>query len=162
MILAILTEIRAQKRFKQSNETQEKIAAANIKPLLSVINNSATNSRKVTLHNDGLGPAVIRKATFTKGNRSGNSIPSILEIATGFKWDSYGAFFERGINLRPEDHVDLVVLSADGLKAQGFNDAWVKEIFGRVNNELKEIKISIELEDVLGNHQPDFETTLHY
>jgi hypothetical protein len=159
IILAIASELRAQRRFKQSNEIQERIAAANIKPLLSINQVVAVDERKVTLYNDGLGPAVIRKLTFTKEGRTGDSIPSILEIAKGFGWDSYREFNEPGY-LQARAHIDLLVLSAKGLNGQGFNPTWVEEIFKKVNSEIIGIKISIELEDVLGNKQPNFETTL--
>ena len=78
VILAIFSELRAQKRFKQSNDIQQRIAAANIKPLVIIGQEVADRSRKATLHNDGIGTAVMTNITFTKENRSGNSLPWFL------------------------------------------------------------------------------------
>ena len=160
--LAVASELRAQKRFKQSTEIQERIAAANIKPLLDIHPIVGPDERQVILNNHGLGSAVIRKITFTKGSRSGYSIPSILENTKGlkvFQWDYYEEFSKKGVTcLRAGDHLNLLILSADSMKKfDGLTYASIDKIFKKLNSEIVGTKILIEFEDVLGNKQPHFE-----
>lgn len=158
--LAVASELRAQKRFKEGNEIQEKIAAANIKPLLGINQHLVIDLRKVILYNHGLGSAVITNIVFTKGGRSGYSIPSVLEHVTEVSWKSFKEYSHEGTYLRAGDHDDLLVLSGSWLKDQGLTDAQIIETFRKVDSELAGTKISIEFEDVLGNRQPNFEYTL--
>ncbi|HKM76022.1 MAG TPA: hypothetical protein VJZ32_06365 [Candidatus Bathyarchaeia archaeon] len=156
VILAILSERRAQKRFEQSNEIQERIAAGNIRPLLRIRENIMGYDIKITLNNDGLGPAVITNITFTKENRSGNSIGAILDTV---KFGSVAVFSERPDYLRAGEHINLYLLSAEELNNEGLKDS-VPDIFRDVKSRLKGTKISIELEDVLGNKQSNVVRTL--
>jgi hypothetical protein len=162
VILATLSERRAQRRFKQSNEIQERIAAANIKPLLDMHPIVGPDERRVVLHNHGVGSAVIRKIIFTKGKRSGNSIPSILvlENVKEFQWDYFERFAEGATYLRGGDHLNLLILSGTSLKGDGLTHASIDEIFKKLKNAIVGTKISIEFEDVLGNKQPNYEYTI--
>lgn len=160
VILAVLSELRAQKRFKQSNDIQEKIAAANVKPLLIIGQHIANYGRKVTLSNDGIGTAVMRNVTFTKENRSGNSLPSILNMGRKFQWDSYREFTTPPTYLRAGDNIELLALSHAALMSQGFNEGEIQEIIKSLDSEIIGTNISIESEDILRNKQPNYVITL--
>lgn len=99
VVLAILTEVRAQKRFRQDVELQSRIASADIRSMLNVEDHLGDKGRKVILLNEGLGPAVITSMTFSKDDRHGTSLPSILNIATKFGWNDF-CTFEQACSIR--------------------------------------------------------------
>jgi len=160
VILAVASEIRAQKRFKQGNEIQERIAAASIRPLLGVNVTRGFAEIKVTLRNEGLGTADMTEMAFRKGNRQGNSLPSVLDPAIKFQWDSIVRLGKQGAYLRPGKKLVLLFLSIDELKKQGIPDATIDQILESVGSQIKGVDMSIKFQDVLGNAQANFETTL--
>jgi hypothetical protein len=164
VILAVLSEIRAQKRFKQGNEIQEKIAAANVKPLLGVSNFENVDDCKVVLINHGLGTAIITKTIFSKNNlREEDCLVSVLDVPFTFRWKS-ACFFEfvgdQNLYLKAGGELDLVWLSRSFLKDQGLPDGTIESIFGAVKSQIKGCRITISYEDVLGNKQKDYDETL--
>jgi len=159
--LAVASELRAQKRFKQGNEIQERVAAAGIKPLLSINVTVGSNERSVTLSNEGLGTAIITEIVFTKdGRQSNRALPSVLNLNIRFEWDFLREFGERGCYLRAGQSVQLASLSIACLMEQGLPNATVGEILRTVDAQLRGLEISINFEDVLGNRQNPYETTL--
>jgi hypothetical protein len=158
--LAVASELRAQKRFKQGNEIQERIAAANIKPLLDVDVSVVSDEKRVTLLNEELGTAVITEMVFRKGDRQGNSMPSVIDLAIKFRWGEFTWFGKQGGYLRAGDSIDLLFLSIDILKSQGLPDATIDEILRTVGSQIKGMGISIRFEDILGNRQANYETIL--
>jgi hypothetical protein len=161
VVIAVLSEMRAQKRFKQGNEIQERIAAASQKPLLAINDHTVAGNRRITLENNGTGTAVITKIRFTKDTRSGDSIPSILDIGgPDFEWDAAQRFSDQSAFLRAGGRYVLLELSADRLRGQGFDNAKIQSIFESLTSEIKGIKVSFEVEDALGNKQPSFTITI--
>ncbi len=167
--VAIYFQIQSNKQFKTNMGLQSKIAAGNIKPLLSISESPKTIIFSealiaVVLNNDGLGPAVIKKVIFTKGTISGKSIPRILNVPTrprGYEWDAYKEFPETGIYLRAGESIILLKLTLEGLKNQGFYGISAQQIMANVRSEIRQVKISIEFENILEEKQPIFEVTLH-
>ena len=163
MGLAVASEIRAQKRFKQSSEVEERIAAANIKPLLGVISSADRNGRSVTLLNEGLGTAVITEIVFRKGDRQESSLTSLLELGVKFEWDVEREFGKQGrglrfiVYLRAGDRADLLSLSANGLRDQGFADTKIDELFRTLDSQILGTKIVIRFQYVLRNDQPHYQ-----
>ncbi len=156
VIVAIRSEIRTQQRFDQANANQQRTNAASIKPYL-MIHRKLDGPVEVRLYNDGLGPAIIKKPTYTKNGRSGESIPAVLDL--GFKY-RFGVFVGESMALRPRDHLVLVSVTAEDLKKQNFDDKQIKECFRKANEELKGLKVSVPLEDMFQNKQPTFEVNL--
>jgi hypothetical protein len=141
-------------------QIQQRVASASVIPILS-IRHIKVGTIRIVLHNDGLGPALLKKVTYTKDNNSQNSIPLVLEKAKAINWDKYAVFSGEDVPLRAGDQHDLLVLSTDELKKQGFNETRINETFRMVNDELKGLKISVEIDNVLGKRQPRFEVTLN-
>lgn len=162
VVLAVLSEMRAQKRFKQSNEVQERIAAANVKPLLSVRSINTHDERKVVLINHGLGTAIITKTIFRKKNRTANNtLIAVLDIPFTFRWNNIHIFEDnQNLYLRAGDRIDLIYLSRSHLKDQGLPDTTIESIFSTINSQMTGSRITISYDDVLLNKQEDYDGTL--
>jgi hypothetical protein len=160
VILAILTEIRAQKRFKQGNEIQEKIAASSVKPLLTV-NESLGLNGQVVLLNEGLGPAIMTEIVFRKDGRQGNSIYSVFDPAFSFQWHLEYKEFTRGASyMSAGQRVNLLFFDIDDLRRQGLMPRTIDAAVRALSDQITGIEVSIHYEDVLGNRQPHYEATL--
>lgn len=153
-------------QFNERVKLQEKIATANVRPLLTVGQSpraTVAEAINVVLFNDGLGPAAIKKVTFTRGKATGRSIPSVLDAPDhprSYSWDAYKEFSDAGTYLRHGENFVLAALTLNNLKAQGFYGNTGQALIFDVENAIRGIKISIEFEDILGHKQPNFEATL--
>jgi hypothetical protein len=100
VIVAILSQQHANKQFRQNIELQEKIAAANIRPLLTTRYLSGNpDFIKVALANAGLGTAVITQLAYCKGDRKGTSMPSVLDLPV--ELDYYDTLYGQDKYLQP-------------------------------------------------------------
>jgi hypothetical protein len=160
VIIAVLSEVRAQKRFEKGNEIQEKIAAASIKPLLS-INESLAFNGHVMLLNDGLGPALMTEIIFRKGDTRGNSVHSVFDPAFNFQWRLAYKEFPLGTGyLRAGERFNLLFLDLNDLKRQGLTTDTINAAVQALGSQIAGVQITIHYEDVLGNKQADLQVTL--
>ncbi len=117
---AILVEIRTNRRFSKGLEREERLALANIKPLLAVYPSKFINHKAVTLHNYGIGTAVMTGISFAKGNKVDSpSLVNVFNFSEKVIWDHSWSFRQRRLYVQPGQDVVLVKLTEENLAGQG-------------------------------------------
>src|SRR5262245_61258198 len=102
ILVALFVEWRMHKRFSRQLERDERIAIANIKPLLAVYPSKFINKKAVTLHNYGVGTAVITAISFSKGDkREKVSLVSLFDLGQNVVWDYFWNFREDRYYVQP-------------------------------------------------------------
>lgn len=160
LIVAIRVETRASRRFRAQLELTEKIAYANIKPVLGVTTGEFLDLKSIQLVNYGAGTAVITSAKLSKGDRVIANITELFVFDTPVTWDSYWTFTESRVYLRAGDSLVLTRLSAKTLLASGYDAAQVKAILDSWQDQLEGVNLGISYEDVVGNRMPNYSRTL--
>ena len=93
--------------FKSQQKRAEKFASANIRPLLILRSQTYSHTKSILLINQGLGPAIITKAEFSKGAKKTDSIVELFDLPIG-TWESY-INVPIGTVIRPQDQRVLVL-----------------------------------------------------
>jgi len=161
ILVAILVEIRTNRRFSEGLKREERLALANIKPLLAVYPSKFTSHKAVTLHNYGIGTAVITGISFARGNKVDSlSLVNLFNFSEKIIWDYSWSFRQRRLYVQPGQDVVLVKLTEENLTGQGFDGGTIRKILDACQEQMDGITIYITYEDILGNLQEDYETTL--
>jgi hypothetical protein len=161
ILVAILVEIRTNRLFSEELRREERLAIANIKPFLVVHPTDFTNRRAVTLHNYGIGTAVMTGISFAKGNKVDSlSLVNLFNFSEDVAWDHIWSFRQRRLYVQPGQDVVLARLTEENLAGQGFDEAQIRKILDAWQEQMDGITIYITYEDILGNLQEDYETTL--
>ena len=161
ILVAILVEIRTNRRFSERLRREERLALANIKPLLAVYPSKFINHKAVTLHNYGIGTAVLTGISFAKGNNVDSlSLVNLFNFSEKVIWDYCWSFRQRKLYVQPGQDVVLVKLTEENLAGQGFDEATIRKILDSWQEQMDGVTIYITYEDILGNLQEDYETTL--
>jgi len=161
IVIAIVVEIRSNKRFAEQLSREERLALANIKPILDIYPSKFLDHKAVTLHNYGIGTAVITSISFSKGNKRENiSLVSFFSFPQQVVWDYFWNFKRKVYYVQSGQDLVLLRLTAENLSNQGFDDTTVKGILDSCEEQMRGINIKITYNDILGNPQEDYETTL--
>jgi hypothetical protein len=72
--------------FPAQQPRAERDARATVKPLLWIQSQVYVDLKTVRLMNDGIGPAIVRRAVFAKGNKS-NRLVDLFDLP--FVWESF-------------------------------------------------------------------------
>ena len=161
ILVVILVEIRTSRRLSEELQREERLAVANIKPLLGVSPTEFTDCKAVTLHNYGIGTAVVIGISFARGNKVDSlSLVNLFDFAERVNWDYSWSFRQRRLYVQPGQDVVLLKLSEANLAGQGFDEATIRKILDSVQEQMDGITMYITYEDILGNLQEDYETTL--
>jgi hypothetical protein len=160
--IAILSQQRANKQFRQNIELQNRIAAANIRPLLTPRYESGLDLIEAALVNAGLGTAVITQLTLSKGDRKGTSIRSVVDLPV--ELDCYDTLDEPEEYLQSgqDDKMVILSLSRDALKEQGFRGAKIRKTFRLIEEQIDGVILDVDYEDVLGNKQPSLHHVMKF
>jgi hypothetical protein len=161
ILVALLVEWRTNKRFSRQLEREEKIAIANVKPILSVYPSKFINNKAVTLHNYGIGTAVITGISFSKGSKVEKvSLVNLFSLAENVAWDYFWNFRQDRYYVQPGQDIVLVKLTEENLMNQGFDQQEAEQILETWQKQMDGISIQINYEDILSNPQPIYRTTL--
>lgn len=162
VIIAILSQQRANRQFHQNIELQNRIAAANIRPLLTTHYESGSDWIEAALVNAGLGTAVITQLTLSKGDRKGCSILPVVDLPV--ELDCYDTFEgpEEYLQSGQDDKMVILSLSTDALKKQGFREAQIRKTFHLIEEQIGGVILDVDYEDVLGNKQPSLHHVMKF
>jgi hypothetical protein len=160
MVVTIRAENRAAKRFQADIALQERIAKANLRPLLAVFTAEFTDNKGIVLLNAGIGTAVITDIVFSKDSKTARSVSHLFDLPEGIQWDNSWYFRPRKHYLSAGKSIDLVRLTASNLLRQGISETELKRILDAWQDQMPGISVNIKYEDVLGNRQDDYEITL--
>jgi len=160
IVLAIRSERRAERRFIRDLEVQQKIAQANIRPILTIRFMKGVNNKGVRLTNVGLGTAVITDIVFVKNGKQEKSLRKLFGIPETFPLDSHWSFGPYNYHLPPGDSFGLIGISAERLRKERFTKNKAQNFLDNLQENILGMTIKICYEDVLGNKQDDFERTI--
>ena len=88
------------------------------------------------------------------------SLVNLFDFAERVNWDYSWSFRQRRLYVQPGQDVVLLKLSEANLAGQGFDEATIRKILDSVQEQMDGITMYITYEDILGNLQEDYETTL--
>lgn len=158
--IAVFVERRANKRFSEQLRREERLALANLKPLLAVYPSKFINHKAVTLHNYGIGTAVITSISFSKGSKVENlSLVNLFSFPQKVIWDYFWNFRQKRYYLQPGQDIVLLKLTEENLSSQDFDETTIKNVLDSWQEQMNGIAIKITYEDVLGNPQESYEAT---
>ena len=160
IIISIRAEQRAEKRFLSEMALQEKTAQASVKPILAVFTSEFAENKGVILSNAGVGTAIITKITFARDDKEVQALPQLFDLPENVIWDNYWVFGSRKHYLIAGKSIDLIRLSANNLKEQGFSDRKISSLLKAMQDQMNGITINIDYQDVFGNKQEDSGRTL--
>lgn len=119
-------------------------AVKNSQPILKIRTVDYDNRLEIKLINAGIGPAIIKEASFEKDTKKTNKIYELLRI--GVPFETYINIPKKTILKENEERV-LALVS----KEQGYSE----EEFGKIKNKWRSdksgIKVNIQYEDIYGN-----------
>ena len=150
LIFSVKSFNRQQNRADEQQARAEKLARDNAKPILWVEGLDYIDMKGVQLRNQGLGPAIIKMATFEKGGTSTDNLVDLFASLGGAAWVTY-------IRLPPKfainegASISLIRQSLENLRGQGFKDRSGLNLLSRIQNERKGIRVRIEYLDIFGN-----------
>lgn len=160
VIVTIRAENRAVKKFRADIALQEKIAKANLRPLLAIFTSEFADNKGIVLLNAGIGTAVITNIVFSKDGKTARSVSHLFDLPDGIRWNNSWYFRPRKHYLSAGKSIDLVRLTASNLMRQGVSDSEVARVLVAWQDQMPGISINIKYEDVMGNKQEDYEITL--
>ncbi len=142
------TENRSAERFREQLAQSNEIAKANIRPLLDLGSSGFIGVKLISLQNDGLGTAVVKKINFTKNEKSVLNLAELFEFKKKVVWDNFYVFTNSNYFLRAGESVPLLNLTAEGLRRQGYNESKITQILKEFDTQLKGIEIQIKYDDL--------------
>lgn len=149
---------------------QHRIAAAQVKPLLTIENltsldfkDEEEDSAEVRLVNEGNGTAVITYVCFRRNDQSGLNLRNVLEISDeaqekelALEGSEFGERLgERPNYLRSESPFTLLKMSVK--RRDHYSQA--RKLFDAIGEQIGQTTIIVKFEDVFGNKQPTFRRT---
>ncbi len=161
LLVAFRVELRSNTRFQAQLEQSERIARANVRPLVTIYSQAYTDLKSVKLVNRGIGTAVINAIEFSKNGRSTRNLVELFEIDREFSWQDFRRYPEGLVYLPPGETVDLVKISETHLINQNISPHNVEDILKQWQAQKTGIEVRIEYEDVLGNPQDPYVDTLN-
>jgi hypothetical protein len=158
LIFSVIADSRTQQRYRQDITRQERLAAANVRPLLGIQVTTGQGKKQIVLRNAGLGSALNIEASFTKdGGESRTDLYSVISF-----WPSTVLLDEAATFISKEneqmlsgDEINIILLTREKVVQQGFDEETTSRIFGALNEALHGLEIVIRYEDVFGNKQPE-------
>ena len=138
--------------FRSQLNQAERIARANLKPLLSIRSQIYANLKSICVVNYGVGPAVVTKAEFCRtGNDSTDRIVDLFDLPVP-NWDTFTRLPPKRA-IQTEGEVTLVKLSLQRLLTDNVQEKEATDLLRRWEDQKSGIQVKIEYEDILGNHQ---------
>lgn len=134
-----------------------KLAAASVRPILKIRTQKYVNRKAIILSNRGLGPALIKHASFEKGGKTTNNVVELFSPIP--MWDSYINVPDDTV-LPPGDEFVLVAASASNLESNGETREQALATLERIEREQSGIKIDIKFENAHGIEQDTFSLVL--
>jgi hypothetical protein len=156
-------ESRAHRRWADQNEQEQRRwadqnARDNVKPFFWTKLQTYVDLKSISLRNDGVGPAIITNATFTKNGRSTSRLVELFDLDIPF-WETYIGI-SPGRVVPPQGEIVLLRQSLQHLEGQGIDRAKGLAILKSLQAQRKAIHLKIEFEDIYGKAMPAYERDL--
>lgn len=152
LFVALNVEERSYERFQKQLEQSEKIAKANIRPLLTITTHKLFNSRSIVVENNGVGTAVITNAVFKRGLDEANNFADIVRGIQQFC--GYFYHFGKGQYIPAQSKIKLIEVNKPTLMDKcNIAEEGIGAYFDEFDQKLAEVIIEIEYEDIMGFKQ---------
>jgi hypothetical protein len=164
---AIFSFGRQQTRAKQQQDQDERFAVSSVRPILRINSQNYVHLKSLSLHNHGLGPAIVKVARFDKAGRSSTSnivdlfqplLASASHIHGQLLWETYQNVWS-GLVLPAQNGIVLIRESADHLINQGLSQLDAEDFLRQWQDERRGIRVHIEYADIYGNEMEPLEFT---
>jgi hypothetical protein len=160
LVIALRVDARASTRFRTQLDLTQKLAIANIKPVLGLVTAEFSNLKSIQLVNYGTGTAVITKVVISKVGRVERNVADLFSFEVPITWDNYWTVTDDVFYLRAGQSLILARVSAQGLLADGFDVDGADRILRSWQAQLEGVRVDALYEDALGNKLPDYSRTL--
>lgn len=150
---ALAALIFSASSFKIQQDQAERIAIANVKPLLQIHGERYTNLKSIQISNYGSGSAVISSASFCRPKKEcTNNIVELFDLPV--IWDDYYNMPVKMV-IPPQGNLVLVKLSLKNLKNNNIEEDKALKILKEWQKQKSEITVRVIYKDILGNIQPE-------
>jgi hypothetical protein len=150
--LAFLAERHNRRRFDEELELTRTVASASVRPILALELTDDDDDKKMELWNHGGGPAVIRKISFKRGNRTAKGVRDLVELGHESPfWSDYTDAPSGTWYLRPNTADTLLQLTRDRLHDDHVGDRVASLMLEELSEQLSQVRAFVTYEDVLGN-----------
>lgn len=144
--------------FHRQQERAERHTRASVRPLLWIQSQVYVDLKLVRLINHGLGPAIVKRAEFRKGDRSTTRIVELFDLKIVRPdqseqrplWETFVNFPERRA-IPAQSAVVLVKQSLRHLVSQGIDEQIALQLLRDWQTQKSRIQVRIEYEDIFGN-----------
>ena len=162
LVVVFRVEHRNQKRFETQLEQSREIAAANLRPLLSLRSQIYVNQKGVSLENFGVGTAVISSIEFFRdGEKPTRHLVELFESPDDYAWDTFWRFSTKRYYLAAGTKHQLVKLTSANLIGQGCSEERALKLLEAWQSQKSGIRVRVRYEDVLDNRQEALDEVLH-
>lgn len=144
--------------FHTQQERADRYQLASVRPILKVRTQKYINQKSILIINSGVGPAIIKKALFTRGEHSSNNVVELFDL--NVVWDTYMNLPD-DTALQQQENIELVKLTAVALEKGGKSKDVALQILAQWQEQKEGIHMYIEYEDIYGNAQDPINTTLN-
>lgn len=159
VLVAVAALVFAIYSFALQQARAERHAVASVKPLLAIRSLNYDHHKAILLVNYGLGPAIIRKAAFSKGSRTTDRVVDLFDLPIE-KWERFQNLpHDRAIP--PQGEVVLVEQTLDHLIQKGHDEDDGLALLSRWREQKTGIRVEIAYEDILGNGMPPLTEVLN-
>jgi hypothetical protein len=155
LIISFRTERRNQKRFERQLELTNKIASANVKPLLAVSFEGYIDIKGMALDNHGPGTAVVTNLQFHRGKRGSKDLSELIDFDEEVIWNECPSYSDEPVYIPGKSSEVLLRLTLDRLTEDGMSEKRALELLESLEAQMDEISIVVSYEDVLGNKIDD-------
>lgn len=143
--------------FQEQQARAEKHAAASVRPILKIRTQKYLDKKSIKLVNAGIGPAIIKSASFSKDGKSTNKIVDLFDI--DIIWESFINVPEN-TPIRAGEEMVLVLETKNHLVQQGYSENQALDILAKWQQQKTGIVANITYEDIYGNIQEALNSTL--
>ena len=145
--------------FKSQQARAEQHAVANVRPLLSMQSLNYVDHKAIKLMNYGLGPAIVKRAVFSKGGKSTDRIVDLFQLDIA-RWERFQNLpTDRAVPAQAE--IVLVEQTLAHLVNQGYSENHACTLLSQWRAQKSGIEVYVEYQDIFGNNMEPLEDKLN-
>ena len=135
--------------FKSQQTRAERHAVAIVRPLLSMRSLNYVDHKAIKLMNYGLGPAIIKRAAFSKDGNSAERVVDLFQLDIE-KWERFQNL-PTDLAVPAQGEIVLVEQTLGHLVNQGYSKDDAYALLAQWRDQKSGIDVYIEYQDIFGN-----------
>jgi hypothetical protein len=148
-VVAVAALVFSVLSFRSQQRWAERNARAAVKPFLWTKPQTYIDLKSIVLRNDGVGPAKITRATFTKGEKASSRVVDLFDLHIPYLETFTGV--SAGRVIPPQGEIMLLKQSLGHLEGQGIKRNEGLALLQEWQSQRTGIHLSIEFEDIYGD-----------